>query len=112
MTEKMTYVKAVEYVLGECELPEDVRERLTAMHESLVKRATAERKPTKKQVAAAEARDSIPAVMEQGKLYTATEIGKLFGESAQWASPKLSALVDAGVLVRTMDKRKSYFSLA
>ena len=34
MTEKMTYIKAVEYVLNEVSLPEDVRERFTAMHES------------------------------------------------------------------------------
>ena len=112
MTEKMTHVKAVEFVLNDENLPADVRERLTALHDSLVKRATAERKPTAKQKAAAEARDNIPSMMEQGVLYTAAEVGKLFGESSQWAAPKLNALVTAGVLVKTVDKRKSYFSLA
>lgn len=112
MTEKMTYVKAVEFVLNECDLPEDVRERMTAMHESLVKRANAIRKPTKAQIASAEARDSIPSVMEQGVLYSAADIGKMFDKSSQWATPKLKALVDAGVLVRTVEKQKAYFSLA
>ena len=51
-------------------------------------------------------------MLEQGVLYTATDVGKLFGQSAQWASPKLNALVVAGVLVKTVDKRKTYFSLA
>ena len=112
MTEKMTYIKAVEYVLNEVSLPEDVRERFTAMYESLVKHATAERKPTKAQIASAEARESIPAALERGRLYTATEVGKLFGESSQWAAPKLNALEKSGVLVKTVDKRKTYFSLA
>lgn len=113
MTEKMTYVKAVEFVLSdEFVLPEDVRERLTALHDSLVKRASAERKPTKAQIASAEARNSIPERMEQGARYSATDIGKLFGESSQWATPKLSALVTAGVLTKTVEKGKSFYSLA
>lgn len=90
----------------------DVVAKLSALADQLEKRAHAIRKPTKKQIASAEARDSIPAMLEQGKLYTATEVGKLFGETANWASPKLNALVAAGVLVKTVDKRKSYFSLA
>ena len=113
MSEKVTYLSAVEYAIDNLnEAPADVVEKLTALRESLYKRAHAERKPTKKQIASAEARDGIPAVMAQGVLYTASDIGKLFGESSQWASPKLNALVDAGVLVKTVDKRKSYFSLA
>lgn len=112
MTEKMTYVKAVEFVLNDENLPADVRERLTALHDSLVKRASAERKPTKAQRASAEARDSIPERMEVGVLYSATEIGKMFNQSSQWAAPKLNALVSSGVLVKTVDKRKTYFSLA
>ena len=113
MTEKMTNVKAVEFVLSdEFVLPEDVRERLTALHDSLVKRASAERKPTKAQIASAEARNSIPERMEQGARYSATDIGKLFGESSQWATPKLSALVTAGVLTKTVEKGKSFYSLA
>lgn len=109
---KVTYLSAVRFAVENGNLPADVNEKLTQLAESLEKRAHAIRKPTKKQIASAEARESIPAMLEQGVLYTASDIGKLFGESAQWASPKLNALVDAGVLVKTVDKRKSYFSLA
>lgn len=113
MSEKVTYLSAVEYAIDNLtDAPADVVERLTALRESLFKRAHAERKPTKAQVAAAEARDGIPAVMEKGVLYTATDIGKLFGQSSQWAAPKLSALEKSGVLVKTVDKRKTYYSLA
>lgn len=110
---KATYLSAVNYAIENlADAPADVVERLTALRDSLVKRASAERKPTKKQIASAEARDSIPERMERGVLYSATEIGKMFGESSQWASPKLNALASAGVLVKTIDKRKVYFSLA
>lgn len=113
MTEnKTTYLSAVRYAVEHGDFPTDVSEKLNALAESLEKRANAIRKPTKKQIASAEARESIPAMLEQGVLYTASDVGKLFGQSAQWASPKLNALVTAGVLVKTVDKRKSYFSLA
>lgn len=112
MTQNITYLSAVRYAVENGNLPAEYAEKLTALGDQLEKRAHAIRKPTKKQIASAEARDSIPAMLEQGKLYTATEVGKLFGETANWASPKLNALVDAGVLVKTVDKRKSYFSLA
>lgn len=113
MTEsKITYLTAVRYAVENGNFPIEVADKLNALAESLEKRANAIRKPTKKQIESAEARDGIPAVMEQGKLYSATEIGKLFGQSSQWASPKLNALVNAGVLVKTIDKRKTYFSLA
>jgi hypothetical protein len=109
---KVTYLSAVRYAVENGNLPADVSEKLNALADSLEKRAHAIRKPTKKQIASAEARESIPAMLEQGVLYTASDVGKLFGQSAQWASPKLNALVVAGVLVKTVDKRKSYFSLA
>jgi len=112
MKNEITYLSAVRYAVENGNLPAEYTDKLNALAEQLDKRAHAIRKPTSKQVKAAEARDSIPSVMEQGVLYTATDIGKLFGESSQWASPKLNALVSAGVLVKTVDKRKSYFSLA
>lgn len=110
---KATYLSAVNYAIENlADAPADVVERLTALRDSLVKRASAERKPTKAQIASAEARDSIPERMEQGTRYSATDIGKLFGESSQWATPKLSALVVAGVLTKTVEKGKSFYSLA
>ena len=108
----VTYLTAVRYAVENGNFPVEIAEKLSALGDALEKRAHALRKPTTKQKQAAEARDGIPGMMEPGKRYTATEIGKLFGQSSQWASPKLNALVNAGVLVKTIDKRKTYFSLA
>lgn len=109
---KMTYIKAVAFCIDNCDLPEDVAERMTALHASLVKRASAERKPTKAQIEAAHAREEIAERMEHGKLYSLAEIGKMFDKSPNWASPKMIALADAGVVVKTVDKRKVFYSLA
>ena len=112
MSQNLTYLSAVRFAIENGNLPTEYVEKLSALADQLDKRAHAIRKPTTKQKEAAKAREGIPSKMEQGVLYTATEIGKMFGESANWASPKLNALVTAGVLVKTVDKRKSYFSLA
>lgn len=90
----------------------DVVAKLSALADQLDKRAHALRKPTKKQIASAEARDSIPSVMESGVRYSATDIGKLFGQSSQWAAPKLNALVADGRLTKVTEKGKSFFLLA
>ena len=75
-------------------------------------RQKAEAKAKAKRKANKENRDSIPAAMEQGKLYTAAEIGELFDESAAWATPKLNALATVGVVVKTPYGGKTYYSLA
>ena len=108
----VTYLSAVRYAVEHGEFPTDVTEKLSALGDALEKRANAIRKPTTKQKQAAEARDGIPGMMEPGKRYTATDIGKLFGQSSQWASPKVNALVNAGVLVKSVEKGRSYFTLA
>ena len=112
MKNEITYLSAVRYAVENGNLPAEYADKLNALAESLDKRAHAIRKPTTKQKQAMEARDSIPERMERGKLYIASEIGKLFGESSQWATPKLTALVSAGVLTKTVEKGKSYYSLA
>ena len=49
---KMTYVAALNYVLTSvADLPADVTEKLTALRDQTEKRNTADRKPTKTQVA-------------------------------------------------------------
>jgi hypothetical protein len=118
MKNEITYLSAVRYAIEELSKggvdPEDteVVAKLNALADQLDKRAHAIRKPTAKQKQAAEARDSIPERLERGVIYTAADVGKLFGETSAWAAPKLNALVAAGVLVKTVDKRKGYYSLA
>lgn len=111
---KTTYLSAVRYAIKnlEASAPDDVLERLQALEASLVKRASAERKPTKAQREAVEARGEIVERLVAGERYTATDVGKLFDKTANWAAPKLNALVEQGVLVKTIDKRKGYYSLA
>lgn len=109
---KVTYLSAVRYAVENGNLPAEVSDKLNQLAESLEKRSHAIRKPTKKQIASAEARDSIPAMMEQNAVYTASDVGKLFGQSAQWATPKLKALVETGVVIRTVEKGKAFYSLA
>lgn len=110
---KATYLSAVNFAIDNLtDAPADVMERLTALRDSLVKRASAERKPSAKQIASAEARNEIVERMERGVIYSAADIGKMFGETSAWASPKLTALVNAGLVVKTIDKRKGYYTLA
>lgn len=52
MEKKMTYTAALSHVMTNYDLPEDVYERLCALHASLEKRAAAPHKPSKKQEAA------------------------------------------------------------
>lgn len=77
---------------------------------------TGEKKPTAKQVANEAVQSAILDCMEVNHLYTVSELMKIVpeldGVSNQYASSQVRALTNAGVLVRTEEKRKAYFSLA
>lgn len=86
--------------------------------ELLDRKNTAERKPTAKQVANANLAEQILAEMEPGVLYTVSEAMKSLpclsadpNMSNQRASRVMNDLVKSGDLVKTTDKRKSYFAL-
>ena len=84
--------------------------------ELLTKKNTGEKKPTAKQTANESVKADIVDFMEANKMYTISELLKgvpaLDGCSNQYASSLVRQLVASGVLVRTEDKRKAYFSLA
>lgn len=86
--------------------------------ELLDKKNTAERKPTAKQVENAGFKSNILTWMEPDTLYSAADIVKSVpsivdaGLSANRVTAMLTQLVKDGSLVRTEDKRKSYYSLA
>lgn len=79
-----------------------------------------ERKPSKLQEANSEIGKVIVANMERGKGYTVAEITKVAdlrdtnGDllTTQKVSPIMNKLVEAGILIKTMEKRRSLFSLA
>lgn len=110
----MTYADALNAVLS-LDLPTDVSETLTALRTSIVKKNTADRKPTKTQEANAAIKAEIISALSDGTMRTVTEIMSLVpslnGASNQKASALIKQLVEDGSLVRTMDKRKAYFSV-
>ena len=84
----------------------------------LDKKNSAERKPTAKQVENAGFKQEILSYMEQGVLYASADIAKSVpalveaGVSANRVTAMLTQLVNDGAIVRTVDKRKSFYSLA
>ena len=118
MAVKMTQKNAIAYVLDNCEIPAEVKDKLVSMKAQLEKRSakSGERKPTKTQVANESFKQVIVDNMEPGRLYTIAELVKEipFGEdlSSQRVSALVTQLKKAGTVIRTEDKRKAYFSLA
>ena len=117
MAVKMTKRNAIAYVLENCEVPQEVKEKLMSMKAQLEKpKAKGEKKPTKTQVANEGFKQVILQNMEPGRLYTVTELAKEMPFGEDLSSQRVSALVrqlkEAEKIVRTEDKRKAYFSLA
>ena len=84
--------------------------------ELLARKNSSEKKPTAQQVANEAIKQAIVDGMERDNFYTITDIQKNVPACADLSNQKISALVrqlkDDGVVVKTEDKRKSYFSLA
>ena len=114
--EKITNVKALSYILTNCELPEDVKAKVEAMKASYEKKATAERKPTPTQTENANFKASILAVLAAGYQYTISDLMKAVPELAELSNQRVSAIVRqltlTGEVQRIEDKRKAYFKLA
>lgn len=113
---KMTYVAALTYALENCEMPEDVREKLTALRAQQEKRNNTEKKPTKTQQANANLREVVLNILrENGSPMTVTEVFNAMSDNPEVASTqKVSALMRQllleGKVVKTTEKRVSYFS--
>ena len=84
--------------------------------ELLAKKNSADKKPTAQQSANESVKQAILATIEPGRLYTVTEIQKSVPECADLSNQRVSALmrqmVADGLVERTEEKRKAYFSLA
>jgi len=114
MMNKMTYVKALEVAMNAVADNKEVYEKLEALKESISKKNSAERKPTATQKANESYKEAILAFMEVGKKYTISELMKSVVEIADLSNQRVSALVrqlkEAGLVERTEEKRKAYFS--
>lgn len=82
----------------------------------LDKKNASEKKPTKTQVENVGIKEAILDYMEVGVKYTVTEIIKGCAECHELTNQRVSALLrqmkDEGTILKTEDKRKSYFELA
>ena len=110
--EKITNVKALAYVLENCDLTDEVREKVEKMKAQFEKKNSAEKKPTANQVANKGIQDAILEGMEVGKLYTITDMIKEIPACADLTNQKVSALIRPLINVsieRVEDKRKAYF---
>lgn len=111
---KMTYVKALEIAMESVKDNAEVYEKLDALKASIAKKNSAERKPTATQKANMVYKEAILTFMEIGKKYTISELMKEVVELADLSNQRVSALVrqlkDEGLVERTEEKRKAYFS--
>lgn len=110
--EKMTNVKALNYVLANCELTDEVRAKVEKMKEQFEKKNSAEKKPTANQVANKVIVEGILSEMEEGVLYTITDMIKKLPSCADLTNQKVSALIKPliGISIeRVEEKRKAYF---
>ena len=119
MNEKMTYARALSYVLDNCnDLPTDVIEKLEALRTQTEKRHSSDSKPTKKQEENTELANQLYELMLM-------KGGNHLDSVSEWiavsnsktvrslTNQKVSALMRIlereGKVVKTSEKRKSYF---
>ena len=114
MTNKMTYAKALEIAMNAVKENKEVYDKLDALKASIAKKNSAERKPTATQKVNEGYKTAILEFMEVGKKYTITDLMKEVVELADLSNQRVSALVrqlkEEGLVERTEEKRKAYFS--
>lgn len=115
-TKKMTKRDYFEQIKAKYALTNDEVAFIDHELELLAKKNSSEKKPTAVQVANEGIKSAILNGMEVGTLYTITDMQKNIPELAELSNQKVSALVRQLIaedkVVKTEDKRKSYFSLA
>lgn len=113
--EKMTNVKALEYVLTHCELTDEVAEKIGKIKASYEKKSatTGERKPTANQVANEAIKTALYEAMEANRLYRVGEMLKEMECLAGLSAPKVTALLtqmkDANLVARSEEKGKAFY---
>lgn len=110
---KMTNKVAIEYVLTNCEIPDEVRGKLENMKASLEKKS-ANRKPTATQVANESLKDKILEILVSNDTpMTVTEIMKSSADFDGLSNQKITSLVtqlkNSGLVEKIVDGKKSTF---
>ena len=112
---KMTNKGALQYVLENCEIPQEVKEKLEKMIEQLEKKSSTPKKMTKEQEQNEVYKEKILSVMSTEEGETVTDIIKKLPELQElgYQNQKWSALMTqlrtANKVERTIVKGKSYF---
>lgn len=113
--DKMTNVKALQYILTNCKtLPEDVLAKIKAMKESYEKKAD-NKKPTANQKENATFKVAILDTLKTIGKATVTDIQNANADLKALSNQRVSALLkllkDDGLVEKTVDKKKSFFSV-
>lgn len=115
MANKMTYVDALNIALT-ADLPEEVKEKLTALRDQTAKRNSSEnRKPTKAQAQNAELSEVVREVLANaGKPLTVTEVMQADERLATLSNQKVTAVIRSmgDAVLKVPDKRVNRFTLA
>ncbi len=112
MTKKMTKKEMFSTMLSKYSFNEDEKAFIEHELELLVKKNSAERGMTKTQKENADLQQKILETLEPNMLYTVSDLCKLMGiESNQKMTHLLTPLAEEGKLVRTVEKRRAYYSL-
>ena len=110
---KMTKADYFKQISANYSLTADEQAFIAHELELLAKKNSAEKKPTAQQVANAGVADAILNAMENGVLYTITDLIKSVPACADLTNQRVSAIVrglkDAGKVERVEEKRKAYF---
>ena len=116
--EKMTNVKALTFVMENCEMPKEVAEKIGNILATYEKKSasSADRKPTKEQIANAETGIAVARWMGDNaeRSFTVTEILKECPScvnipSTQKLTPILTKLVGENVIAKEMVKGRAYY---
>ena len=115
---KMTYAEALTFAIENADFPAEVVEKLTALRTSIQKKSASPKKLTAQQEKNAGIRGIISEFLaeNEGKGYTVSdllkEIPEIEGDSNQHISALLRQLVQANVVEKYSEKRRTYFRLA
>lgn len=115
--EKITRMSAMDFVLENCEVPTEVREKLVTIRDSFARKSTTERKPAKEQIENDRLRAVLVDFMQPEEQYTITDFIKNIKGFEEFTTQKvsglLSPLVKSGVVTRVKgEKNKTYFRKA
>ena len=115
-TKKMTKKEMFAALMEKYDMNEEEKAFLTHEIELLTKKAGKDRKPTANQLANQALKAEMLELMEDNRVYTCTELSKELQKnhtediSVNKTSALLTQLITDGLVIKTVEKRKSYFS--